>query len=134
MIVQNEEGKSSPHRTVHESTPLLRDQNSKVRYDGTDHHHQTAEDAIESQLEDEPALLALSRTASYPLAGDVEPNLMTIRTNDSGNDRNSARGLESGGESGSGGSTDYASRFIDVSPTRFWTIFSGVLVGMVTRP
>lgn len=125
MVYVNEDGKSSQSQNALESAPLLSNQNSKIQYNGTD-HHPTAEDVIESQWGDEPALLALARTSSYPLGVDVEPNLLTIppSTNDGAT---SAGGLESAVQGD--GSTDYASRFINVSPVRFWCVFGGIMMG-----
>ena len=116
---------------AHESTPLLGDnQSSRVQYNGTtnndeDYHKSTAEDAIEAQLEDEPAYLAISRVNSIPQGVDVEPNLETIPE---GPEERRRTSIESGGIPQT---TDYSSRFIDVSPTRFWIVFGGVLVGYI---
>ncbi|PYH83777.1 MFS transporter [Aspergillus uvarum CBS 121591] len=112
-----------------ESTPLLNGSPSQPIYT---HTHDAGKNGADSNLlsssftaEDSSAFLGLTRVTSIPQGPDIEPTLETIppapeddiKDND---DPEAGQRQEA---------DDYASRFINVSPMRFWLIFGGVLMG-----
>ncbi|KAI9928364.1 hypothetical protein ASPWEDRAFT_58767 [Aspergillus wentii DTO 134E9] len=102
-----------PQREVDESTPLLKDNHSNPQSTGL-------------TAEDESAILDLARVNSIPQGVDIEPDLERIPSADV-----ASKKATEDPECSQKEDTGYASRFINVSPMRFWLIFSGVLLGYV---
>lgn len=111
-----------------EATPLLRPespQNAQYRSLG---RVATDPETSSSSTEDENDLFTptLTRVSSTAAAGlDIEPGLERIVSADSARTCNAS--VHDYGNASSENS--YAARFIDVSPTRFWLIFTGVMIG-----
>lgn len=103
-----------------EATPLLRDESHR---ESTAYHSVVTSgdgEAGSSRTEDISNVTTLGLTRVSSSSGlEIEPSLERLVSNDSTN-----------------GACDddddsYSAQFIDVSPTRFWLIFSGVLVGFL---
>ncbi|EAW12976.1 putative MFS multidrug transporter [Aspergillus clavatus NRRL 1] len=137
-LFQVKNGQCPPSNTEHpevdEATPLLKGNASHQ----TSYSHRASDAASDRSVDgslsttiylvqDEDALLNLSRVSSLPQAPEIEPNLERIPP------MPIADSAEPTGEEGSTSSArhGYASRFINVSPVRFWLIFSGILLGYV---
>ncbi|GAT27541.1 MFS transporter [Aspergillus luchuensis] len=133
---------TSPHATdgkppsslqATESTPLLHESSRQSLY--ISQEDTTVDKDVDPSLsstlfapEEDPALLSLSRVTSIPQGLDVEPNLERLPSAPV-----SQKQVPGDAEDGvaAGEPTGYASRFINVSPMRFWLIFSGILMGYV---
>ncbi|KAI9375799.1 major facilitator superfamily-domain-containing protein [Aspergillus egyptiacus] len=102
------------HGNVTESSPLLKDEPRHQLYSGIS--GETASAAGSSSSDEDAPLLGLSRVSSIPQAPEVDTDLPTVH---------------SSGDGGSAEASGYAARFINVSPARFWLIFSGILLGYV---
>lgn len=102
-----------------EATPLLRGESSR---ESTQYRSVVTSDDVEagsSTTEDIDEVTTLGLTRVGSLSGlEIEPNLERLVSNASTN------GAPDADEDDS-----YAARFIEVSPTRFWLIFSGVMMG-----
>ncbi|KAJ5619968.1 MFS transporter [Penicillium lagena] len=111
--MQDEGQQSRPSET----SPLLR--NSSHEYNSVGHRDDVEAGSTTSTEVDEASILDLTRVSSIPQGLQVEPNLN--------------RRVSGNGTANSAGPDDksYDARFIGVSPTRFWLIFSGVMLGYV---
>ncbi|KAJ5091901.1 major facilitator superfamily-domain-containing protein [Penicillium alfredii] len=120
-----EEGKLQPRPS--EATPLLRKESPQ----GADYHslnsHNVETGSSSTEYDEEPALLGLTRVSSTPQDLEIEPILERLP---------SVAGSVSKAHGGAGSACstadedeNYASRFINVSPARFWFIFAGVMLG-----
>jgi MFS family permease len=102
-----------------EATPLLRRESSR---ESTQYRSVVTSDDVEagsSTTEDIDEVTTLGLTRVGSLSGlEIEPNLERLVSNASTN------GAPDADEDDS-----YAARFIEVSPMRFWLIFSGVMMG-----
>ncbi|OJJ50848.1 hypothetical protein ASPZODRAFT_11694 [Penicilliopsis zonata CBS 506.65] len=124
------EGKLPQPDNADEATPLLGNQSSNYRStDDIKPRFTVSEDDLESRLpsrgyalEDDAALVTLAKVSSIPQGLDIEPDLERIFPTTSATD-------DAGGSTNE--DTSYAARFLNVSPMRFWLIFSGVLLGYV---
>lgn len=100
-----------------EATPLLREESSR---ESTQYRSVVTEDveagSSDSDEINEVTTLGLTQVSS-PSGLEIEPNLERLVSNTS---TNGAHEHED---------DSYAARFIEVSPTRFWLIFSGVMMG-----
>ncbi|KAJ5946890.1 hypothetical protein N7454_003729 [Penicillium verhagenii] len=113
-----------------EATPLLRENSSyqSTQYHSvTRHTHDVESSSSTTEVEDDSFFPILSRVQSTSQILDIEPPLDRISSIHSVKRSNASIG---------GGSIEeeddsYAARFINVSPTRFWLIFSGVMLGYV---
>ncbi|PYI28485.1 MFS general substrate transporter [Aspergillus indologenus CBS 114.80] len=112
-----------------ESTPLLNGSPSQPIYT---HRHHAGNNGSDTNLlsssftaEDSSAFLGLTRVTSIPQGPDIEPTLETIPPAPEGDLKNN-NDPEAGQRQVA---DDYASRFINVSPMRFWLIFGGVMMG-----
>lgn len=124
---------SQPQCNVDESTPLLRDDSSAIQSKGASYTVGEDNAGLPSQstavaFENDSAVLGLARVSSIPQSIDVEPNLERILSNTAASNRAAAGDAEYCCPSET---TGYASQFINVSPMRFWLIFSGILLGYV---
>lgn len=121
-------GEISSGSRISEATPLLgpeSHQNAQYRSLGrgaTD--PETGSSSTE--VEDDLPIHALARVSSIAPGLDIEPDLERIVSADSVRRSNaSTHGLANASNEEDG----YSARFIDVSPTRFWLIFTGVMMG-----
>ncbi|RAL14079.1 putative MFS multidrug transporter [Aspergillus homomorphus CBS 101889] len=112
-----------------ESTPLLNGSPSQPPYTShaANHEADSSLSPFALTVEDSSALLGLTKVASIPQGPDIEPSLETIPPAPEddvkyGNDPEAGQKREAG---------DYASRFLNVSPMRFWLIFGGVMMGYI---
>ncbi|KAJ6102447.1 hypothetical protein N7486_004874 [Penicillium sp. IBT 16267x] len=117
--------------SLSEATPLLRENPSyqNTQYHSVTHHtHDVESSSSSTEVDDEALFPILSRVQSTSQVLDVEPNpdkLPSIRSaNRSSASIDDAGSIEDEDDS-------YTARFIDVSPTRFWLIFSGIMLGYV---
>ncbi|RAH44511.1 putative MFS multidrug transporter [Aspergillus brunneoviolaceus CBS 621.78] len=116
-----------------ESTPLLNGSPSQPIYTHT-HTHDAGSNGPDPNLlsssftaEDSSAFLGLTRVTSIPQGPDIEPTLETIPPAPEDDVKDN-----SDPEAGQRPEVDaYASRFINVSPMRFWLIFGGVMMGYI---
>lgn len=115
---QDIEGRSQPQNNANESTPLLGDRSSAPPHKGTGY---TVAEDTESDADDEAAVFGLARVSSISQGVEVGPDLESIAPTAVACD---VRETPDEGD-------DYASRFINVSPVRFWLIFSAILLGCV---
>ena len=116
-----------------EATPLLRE-NSSASYQRTEYHSVTrhthtydvesgsSTTEINTEVQDFPALTRIHST-SHDL--DVEPTLESFPSSDSTKGDEPVNGADGPDDD------SYGSRFIGVSPTRFWMIMSGVMLGYI---
>ncbi|KAE8146807.1 MFS general substrate transporter [Aspergillus avenaceus] len=116
---------------VDESTPLIQNQSHVPFYSNETSHSDFQENNVQSSLsstvipsEDDDALLSLTRVNSIPQGLEIEPNLERIASAPTAIKKD-PEGFPPSESSG------YASRFINVSPTRFWLIFGGVQMGYI---
>lgn len=137
-VTQGPGGTSPPPQRerpdIDEDTPLLKTKSSHLRlysdagsYSALDESADAGSTSTAFPAEDEEALLNLARVSSLPQGPDIEPSLEHIppapiadKGASADPEHCSARRKD-----------DYASRFIGVSPMRFWLIFSGILLGYV---
>lgn len=96
----------------HESTPLLP---SDARSDHQTPNGSPATDSPVAEVDEEVLDLDLARVQSIPHGGEAEPGFRPVPSHDSNASEN---GKTSAGSS---------SHFINLSPAKFWTIFSGIL-------
>ncbi|KAJ5654141.1 MFS general substrate transporter [Penicillium lividum] len=114
-----------------EATPLLREnpgcQSQSTQYQSvTRHTHDVDVSSSHKECHENVSFPILTRVQSTSQILDIEPNpdrLPSIHSVKRGN------GSIDGSIGDEGDS--YASRFINVSPTRFWLIFSGIMLGYV---
>ncbi|KAJ5832750.1 MFS transporter [Penicillium riverlandense] len=101
-----------------ETSPLLR--TGSYEYNSVGHQVDVEAGSTTSTEVDEASILDLTRVSSIPQGLQVEPNL-------------NRRVSSVNGTANGAGPDDksYSSRFIGVSPTRFWLIYSGVMLGYV---
>ncbi|KAE8326904.1 major facilitator superfamily-domain-containing protein [Aspergillus sergii] len=114
---------------VDESTPLLNNGQSHANY-SSDHSNnalETGDSSTPYTSDDEEPVITLSRVTSINQGLEIEPNLERIP---SAGTASKKAVVDPEGKSPSE-STGYASRFINVSPTRFWLIFGGVQMGYI---
>jgi uncharacterized membrane protein (DUF485 family) len=117
---------------IDEATPLLKTKSSHQSsyseagsYSALDESADAVPTSTAFTAEDEESLLNLTRVSSLPQGLDIEPNLENITPVPV-----AGKGASADPENCSArGKDDYASRFIGVSPMRFWLIFSGILLG-----
>ncbi|PWY84844.1 MFS general substrate transporter [Aspergillus heteromorphus CBS 117.55] len=131
MTVSNAADGNPSFPSATESTPLLNgpSQPSYTSEDDTvvDKNVDPSLSSTAFAPEEDPALLSLSRVTSIPQGIDVEPNLEQLpsATTSHKQDPRDAEDVAPNDPIG------YASRFINVSPMRFWLIFTGILMGYV---
>ncbi|KAJ5165835.1 hypothetical protein N7492_006131 [Penicillium capsulatum] len=110
-------GKRTWSRSVSsEATPLLGSQstqNAQYRSPGT-------------QIENDSTIPVLTQVSSTAPGLEIEPDLQRVVSADSAQRSNAS--IHSIGDALHDNNA-YAARFIDVSPTRFWLIFAGVMIG-----
>jgi MFS family permease len=109
-----------------ESTPLLKDASRGQQYTGKAGETTSTVDASSSSCDEDAPLLGLSAvTVAQP---EVDAGLERVLSAASAN-----RHLHHDAEAGARTEeiSDYADRFINVTPTRFWLIFGGVLFGYI---
>ncbi|KAJ5120533.1 uncharacterized protein N7515_009921 [Penicillium bovifimosum] len=103
-----------------ETTPLLRNTASQHMSHTDIPHSQTD---VESD-EEEPLIRCPSSVSSAPEGLEIEPSLEIYAskagTQGAPGDHSSIPGQDE---------TDHDSRFIDISPARFWAIFGGIMMG-----
>ncbi|KAJ5690399.1 hypothetical protein N7462_004791 [Penicillium macrosclerotiorum] len=121
-----------------EGTPLLRETSTShqttnyrsvttyTSYTGGANDRRTSSSDVLSNGEVVFPIIASVSSAQPSL--DVEPNLERVSSAGSANKVN---GAANDTPSAANEDKNYAARFIDVSPTRFWVIFSGVMLGYV---
>ncbi|KAF9894695.1 hypothetical protein FE257_006585 [Aspergillus nanangensis] len=116
-----------------ESTPLL-DTRNAVPPSYTNTADTIVENGICSRIsstvltsEEDSTLVTLSRVSSVPQGLEVEPSLERIPSAPEPN----KQAVKDPEHNCPGDNTGYASRFINVSPMRFWLIFGGVLMGYI---
>ncbi|CAL5870584.1 uncharacterized protein PFLUO_LOCUS4823 [Penicillium psychrofluorescens] len=99
-----------------ETSPLLR--NGSYEYNSVGHQDDVEAGSTAGTEVDEASILDLTRVSSIPQGLQVEPNL-------------NRRIFSANGTANDAAPDDkrYSSRFIGVSPTRFWLIYSGVMLG-----
>ncbi|KAL4949209.1 major facilitator superfamily domain-containing protein [Aspergillus filifer] len=129
MTVQK--GGEPPHDKTSESTPLLKDDSRGLQYSGKAGDYTTTAEASSSSSthysdEEDPALLGLTQVSSIPAAPEVDTGLERVL---SATTHKNVDDAESGGDQDK--ATGYAARFINVSPMRFWMIFSGIQMGYI---
>ncbi|KAL2853583.1 major facilitator superfamily-domain-containing protein [Aspergillus pseudodeflectus] len=109
-----------------ESTPLLKDASRGQQYTGKAGETTSTVDASSSSCDEDAPLLGLSAvTVAQP---EVDTGLERVLSAASAN-----RHLHHDAEAGARTEeiSDYADRFINVTPTRFWLIFGGVQFGYI---
>lgn len=116
-----EEGRSEATSHPSEATPLLQQSPSHPR---TQYHSSNSETQDNETSANEATIYGLTRVSS-PSGLDVEPTLERVPTDVSA--KKSATSTDGARDANEDDS--YAARFIDVSPTRFWLIFTGVMMG-----
>ncbi|KAJ5897764.1 hypothetical protein N7504_008052 [Penicillium tannophilum] len=113
-----------------EATPLLRENSSDqhTQYNSVIRHTDDVESSSSTtEFDDEALFPILSRVQSTSQVLDIEPNpdkLPSIRSGKRSHVSADSDSVEDEDDS-------YAARFSDVSPTRFWLIFSGIMLGYV---
>ncbi|KAJ5546173.1 hypothetical protein N7494_003758 [Penicillium frequentans] len=111
-----------------EASPLLRENSSDQHtqyHSVTRHTHDVESSSSTTEFDDEALFPILSRVQSTSQVLDIEPNpdrLPSIRSGKRGHASTDRDSIEDEDHS-------YAARFSDVSPTRFWLIFSGIMLG-----
>ncbi|KAJ5740189.1 MFS transporter [Penicillium malachiteum] len=108
-----------------EATPLLREQSSyqSTQYHSTTRHTYDAENSSSSEeLIEEVDFPVLAHVQSTSQVVDIEPTLERTA---------SVSSAKRGAGNREDDDTSYAARFIGVSPTRFWMIFVGSMIGYV---
>ncbi|KAI2789711.1 hypothetical protein POX_d05208 [Penicillium oxalicum] len=117
--------------TEHEETPLLRD---PPRFRHVDYQAATEEPrdsagvgSSQSVIEDEILFPVLTQASSAPSL-DIEPGLERIL---SASLRRKSHSSYHSLPSTSPNESTYGNRFIDVSPSQFWAIFSGIMLGYI---
>lgn len=111
-----------------ESTPLLKHNGTssdKARnYAISEDHAEMGPSSYE--VEGESATLDLARVSSIPQGLEVEPGIerLSLPTDNKAQVVDEGSGCETK-------STDYAARFNNVTPTRFWLIFGGIQLGYI---
>lgn len=129
MGVKDEEGKvrhshpSEATALLHKGPPL-----QDIEYHSfTDHLDDVETDASATQSRDEAAILSVTRSHPTQQGLEIEPILKRLYSSSSS--ANQDRCIIGPAGSTSGEDEDYGSRFINVSPMRFWFIFAGVMLG-----
>lgn len=113
-----------------EATPLLRENSSDqhTQYNSVIRHtHDEESSSSTTEFDDEALFPILSRVQSTSQVLDIEPNPDKLPSIHSGKRSN----VSADGDSIEDEDDSYAARFSDVSPTRFWLIFSGIMLGYV---
>ncbi|KAJ5527113.1 hypothetical protein N7513_011272 [Penicillium frequentans] len=111
-----------------EASPLLRENSSDQHtqyHSVTRHTHDVESSSSTTEFDDEALFPILSRVQSTSQVLDIEPNpdrLPSIRSGKRSHASTDRDSIEDEDHS-------YAARFSDVSPTRFWLIFSGIMLG-----
>ncbi|KAJ5098306.1 hypothetical protein N7532_005307 [Penicillium argentinense] len=116
-----------------EATPLLRHESSEqnihyrsvINSNSQSQHEETRYSGTET--EEQIAALGLVQVSSTE-GLNIEPDLERFSSRGSLSGKKSNASVADG-QSVKNDDDDYAARFIDVSPTRFWLIFVGVLIG-----
>ncbi|CAG8904080.1 unnamed protein product [Penicillium egyptiacum] len=118
MPMDNNEGQSV-NLCPSEATPLLRNNSvhQKTSYHDVSYSATDVESACSSRATEEETHARCLSSASSASEG------LDIGSGSRADSPNQAPSISTKDE------TDYASRFIDVSPTRFWVIFSGIMMG-----
>lgn len=106
-----------------EATPLLHHQSTQ--YHSLDREtHDAERSSTGAYIDHETTSSSLTRVIS-PSGLEIEPSLERLPSNASGKRDN----VTPNGICDSDEDESYAARFIDVSPARFWLIFTGVMMG-----
>ncbi|KAL2831880.1 major facilitator superfamily-domain-containing protein [Aspergillus pseudoustus] len=125
MTVSQPPDDQPPHHAT-ESTPLLNDASRGQQYTGKGGDTTSTVDASSSSCDEDAPLLGLSAvTVAQP---EVDTGLERVLSAASAN-RHHHHDAEAGPRSEE--VSDYAARFINVTPTRFWLIFGGVQFGYI---
>ncbi|PLB42166.1 putative MFS multidrug transporter [Aspergillus candidus] len=115
-------GDSKLPSELNESTPLLQ----PPPYSETDQGFQPSSYSTIPTAEEDATFPTLTQVDSVPAGLEIEPSLQRIPSIEA------VRKTTADAEGGpSGTDKNYASRFINVSPMRFWLIFSGILIGYI---
>ncbi|KAL2810722.1 major facilitator superfamily domain-containing protein [Aspergillus granulosus] len=115
-----------PAHDATESTPLLRDASHGQRYAGKLGETTSTVDASSSSCDEDAPLLGLSAvTIAQP---EVDTGLERVLSAASAN-KHHQHDAEAGRRADD--LSDYAARFINVTPTQFWLIFGGVQFGYI---
>lgn len=113
-IIQGQSNQSCPS----EDTPLLRNEST---YQHTSYHYSCYKSVTNQTSKDEICIRSRSSSSSVPAGLEVDPLLGHVLGDSfSSHDPDTPSDKE-----------EYAARFIDVSPARFWVIFGGVLCGYI---
>ncbi|KAF3384684.1 Multidrug resistance protein fnx1 [Penicillium rolfsii] len=114
-----------------EGTPLLRESNNSqsTSYRSVINHANDIETGLSGpEAETDITFPVLTQVSSAQPSLDIEPSLERYPSTAS---RRKSYVSSHGAHSLSKKESDYASRFIGVSPSQFWGIFSGILLGYV---
>ncbi|KAL2862323.1 putative MFS multidrug transporter [Aspergillus lucknowensis] len=127
-VSQFPEDKSS-QPDVTESTPLLKDASTRHQpYTGKAGETTSTADATSSSPDEDAAYLGLG-SVTVAQAPEVDTSLERVLSAASAN-KYLPHDSEAGGPR-TEPKSDYAARFLHVTPTRFWLIFGGVLFGYI---